>query len=374
MHPMIYGEWGRRDYVAALGAVVLGRANVGRSVDSIVAHFRDSYPNATIFPVNRARSAIWFALKASSQNRPGKSEVIYPAYICDSVIEAIVKAGLSPVPVDIEPDLNVSVDCLERAISERTHAVIAVHAYGCPCEIEKIEALCRNKGIFLIDDAANLIGVRASRRRAFGGFGDAGIISFATSKTLVTGCYEAGGLVVWNNPDLAGAAQVQWEELPDPSYKLNNLLAYLKDYQFESIFSLATYYWREILQRAFGKKWAPPYFPPTRMPNISAAIALTQLETCTARIEGRVRVGGLFHRHLAGIPGVRFPQFKPGRYLTRIMVVLPDGTDREDLRAALLRLGVATRRGYALDFSHGGTFPFATAVAPRLSNFRAIHG
>ena len=40
MHPMIYGEWGRRDYVAALGAVVLGRANVGRSVDSIVAFSR----------------------------------------------------------------------------------------------------------------------------------------------------------------------------------------------------------------------------------------------------------------------------------------------------------------------------------------------
>ena len=127
-----------------------------------------------------------------------------------------MKAGLSPVPVDIEPDLNVSVDCLERASSERTHAVIAVHAYGCPCEIEKIEALCRNKGI---PDrrCGQFDGVGAGRRRAFGGFGDAGIISFATSKTLVTGCYEAGGLVVWNNPDLAGAAQVQWKELPEPS-------------------------------------------------------------------------------------------------------------------------------------------------------------
>jgi dTDP-4-amino-4,6-dideoxygalactose transaminase len=319
-------------------------------------------PESSLFPVNRGRVALTLALRALARLEPRRREVVYPAYVCAAVIEAIVQAGLVPVPADVGGDLNLGLNDAEAVASADTLAIIAVHTYGCPAPIVRLEEFCRHRGIFLIDDAANIAGIRHGGR-VLGAFGDAGIMSFTASKSIVAGGFNAGGLLLVNNPDLVDAMRREWEALTEARYRLGDFLLYLRDLRFEPYTQRAVYYYAALRRRVLGD--APRHrCPPTLMPNVSAAVALRQLESLHHRIAGRIRVAELYSRHLAGLPGVRFPQYAPDRYLTRIMVQLPERSD--DMRITLSRAGVDTGRPYSLDHRFGSVFPKIARIAPLL--------
>jgi dTDP-4-amino-4,6-dideoxygalactose transaminase len=366
VHRIVYAEWGAAEYRAALGCLLRGRASIGDAAAELTSRLEALYPGSTVMLVNRGRFALRLALQAFSRLRPGKTEVVYPAYICASVIDAIVGAELVPVPADIGPDLNMGVAQAERAIGPRTLAVIAVHLYGSPAPIAELEQLTRSRGIFLVDDAAAVAGVAADNGRMLGGCGDAGVLSFTGSKSIVAGGFNAGGVLLVNDPDLAPAMRRQWEQLPGARYSLADFLRFLRDQQFEPYTEKAAYYWIEALRRLRLNSERPRGVAATRMPNLSASVALQQLASLPQRIAGRIRVAESFARHLRDVPAVALPQYRPGRYLTRIIVRLPDGADRAPLRRALAQRGVATRRGYSLDLRYGSDFPLTLELAPRL--------
>jgi dTDP-4-amino-4,6-dideoxygalactose transaminase len=366
MQRIVYAEWGWPEYREVLGCQLRGRQNKGDELGEMIGKFEEFYPQSTLLPVNRGRVALKLALRVFAKLEPHKTEVVYPAYVCSSVIEMIEEAGLVPVPADIGEDLNLGVTDVERAVTKKTLAVVVVHMYGCPAPVTPLEQFCREQQIFLIDDAATLVGILGPRGRVLGGFGDAGLISFTASKSIVAGGFNAGGLLVVNNPDLVAAMQREWAGLPEPRFSIGDFLTFLRDQQLEPYAQSATYYYSAIHRRLFRESGGGRACPPRRMANVNAVVIIRQLQSLDERIAGRTRVAESFGHRIAAIPGVSFPQYHPGRYLTRVVLLLPEGVEISSSRAALSRRGIGTRCGYELDFRYGSSFRKAKQIAPRL--------
>ena len=130
---------------------------------------------------------------------PG-DEVITTPFTFYATAEAIAQAGATPVFVDILPDTyNLDPAGLEAAITPRTKAIVPVHLFGQPADMDEILAIARSHGVWVIEDAAQAHAA-AYRGRQCGGIGDIACFSFFPSKNL--GAYGDGGMVTSNNPDL----------------------------------------------------------------------------------------------------------------------------------------------------------------------------
>jgi dTDP-4-amino-4,6-dideoxygalactose transaminase len=366
MQRLVCAEWGWAEYRDAAACLAGGRQNSGGAVAALLDAFASLYPGSVPLPVNRGRVALTLALRAFARLKPGKTEVVYPAYICASVIAAIEAAGLVPVPADIGPDLNMGVAQAARAVGENTLAIVAVHIYGCPAPVAEFQEFCRARRLFLIDDAACLVGVEGESGRMLGAFGDAGVVSFTASKSIVAGGFNAGGLLLVNNPELEPALRREWAALPAPRFRLSDFLLFLRDQQLETYSRAVCYYWSAARRRLSRRYDGRHDCPPSRIANISALLATTQLGSLDRRVAGRIRIAEEFHRALAAVPEIGFPQYRAGRYLTRIVLQLPPGAGLGRVRAGLRRQGIETRRGYGLDLRHGKAFPRALALAPQL--------
>ncbi|CAN5633671.1 DegT/DnrJ/EryC1/StrS family aminotransferase [soil metagenome] len=135
---------------------------------------------------------------------PG-DEVIVPAFTFFATAEPLALLGATPVVVDIEPDtFNVSVDAVEAALTESTRAIVPVHLFGQPAQMDAISGLAVDRDCFVIEDTAQAIGARFQGTPA-GLLGHVGTLSFYPSKNL--GAYGDGGAVVTRSADLA--AQVK---------------------------------------------------------------------------------------------------------------------------------------------------------------------
>ena len=141
--------------------------------------------------VANGTDALVLALKALGM-KPG-DEILVPAFTFFATAEAVVWAGGVPVIVDVEPGtLNIDVLDAERRMTDRVVGVIGVHLFGMPCDLENLLALCRQAGIWLLEDAAQAHGARYRGRRV-GTFGRLATWSFYPSKNL--GCFGDGGAV-----------------------------------------------------------------------------------------------------------------------------------------------------------------------------------
>lgn len=142
-------------------------------------------------------SAIHLALAALGVG-PG-DEVIVPDVTWIATAAPIAYVGASPVFVDIDAATwCLSLESVERSITPRTRAVIAVDLYGHMPDLPALRAMLEPRGIALVEDAAEAFGSEYQGRRA-GSFGDVGVFSFHGSKTITTG---EGGMLVTNRPDL----------------------------------------------------------------------------------------------------------------------------------------------------------------------------
>jgi dTDP-4-amino-4,6-dideoxygalactose transaminase len=132
--------------------------------------------------------------------RPG-DEVITPAFSFVASATTIVMAGARPVFVDIEPDtFALDPALLERALTPRTRAIVAVHLYGHPAPIDRIAEVARRHGVALVEDAAQAIGAIWDGR-PIGGWGDAACLSFYPTKNL--GACGDAGLLLTGRDDVA---------------------------------------------------------------------------------------------------------------------------------------------------------------------------
>jgi len=169
-------------------------------------------------------------------------EVIVPDLTWVATANAVRYTGATPVFADVQPiSWCLDPSSLESKITEKTRAVIPVHLYGHPAEMDKIVAIARRHNLYVIEDAAPAIGAEVNGKRT-GTFGDFAAFSFQGAKLLVTG---EGGMLVTNNKDLYHRAHTIWDQGRRPGtfwieeigykYKMANLLAALGLGQLERV-------------------------------------------------------------------------------------------------------------------------------------------
>jgi perosamine synthetase len=131
---------------------------------------------------------------------PKNAEVVLPSICCYAVPFAVTFSGLKPVFCDVNAwDYNIDLDSVRALTTHRTRAIIMVHLFGQPADAETICEWAKDRGIYVIDDAAQSFG-GSYRDRKLGTFGDVGITSFGIEKIIDVG---GGGAIFTNNPELA---------------------------------------------------------------------------------------------------------------------------------------------------------------------------
>src|SRR5438309_2919739 len=149
--------------------------------------------------VNSGTAAVQLALMASSIGP--SNEVIVPTNSFFATAEAVSNAGARPVFVDADPvAYTIDVSKIESAITSRTRAIIPVHLYGQPADLDPIFEIAKRHDLLVIDDAAQAHGAEYKGRRV-GPLGHAGCFSFYPGKNL--GAYGEAGAVVTNDEELA---------------------------------------------------------------------------------------------------------------------------------------------------------------------------
>lgn len=200
---------------------------------------------------------------------PG-DEVIMPAFTIISCIGQIVRAGAIPVLVDSDPcTWNMNVREIESRVTPRTKAIMVVHTYGLPVDMDPVLDVARRHGLKLIEDAAEMHG-QTYKGRACGSFGDASTFSFYPNKHVTTG---EGGMVLVDDAALA-----------EDCRSLRNLC-----FQPQKRFVHERLGWN------------------LRMTNLQAALGLAQLERLDEFVSRKRRMGERYNAELASLPGVQLP-------------------------------------------------------------------
>ena len=137
--------------------------------------------------------------------KPG-DEVITADFTFAATVEVIALLGLTPVLVDVDPNnFNIDIECIKKAITPKTRAIVPVHLFGQCANMEAILKIAKDNNLFVIEDNAQAIGASYSfsdgSKAKAGTLGDVASTSFFPSKNL--GCYGDGGAIFTNNDDLA---------------------------------------------------------------------------------------------------------------------------------------------------------------------------
>lgn len=176
------------------GQFVLGRA---------VANFEESFANSSGAPfgiaVNSGTSALHLALLAAGIG-PGDEVITVPCTFV-ATVAAVHYSGARPVFVDVDPvTYTMDPSRIEEAITPRTKAILPVHLYGNPADMDPILEIARRNNLLVIEDAAQAHGAEYRGKRC-GSIGELGCFSFYPGKNL--GAYGEGGLVTTSNPEFA---------------------------------------------------------------------------------------------------------------------------------------------------------------------------
>lgn len=249
-------------------------------------------------------------LLAATLNLGPGDEVIMPSLTFVATANAIRYTGATPVFVDSERDTwNLDPSQVEAAITPRTKAIIAVHLYGHPADMDPLQEIARRHNVWLLEDAAEAHGA-LYKGRPVGSLSDAAIFSFYGNKIITTG---EGGIIVTDNQ--------AWAER---AFFLENQGRYADN----------PYYHPEV---AFNY----------RMTNIQGAIGLAQLERIEELLAIRGRNAAHYNRRLAHLPGLTLPPCQPWAtnvyWMYSVVVADEFGLSRDELRAKLRQVGIDTR-------------------------------
>ena len=147
---------------------------------------------------------------AKERNEPRRDLVVVPSYTCYSVAASVLKAGLRLLICDInEKTLSYDQEQLESIDYQHVLAIVSSNLYGLPNNLPKLEALARNNGVYLIDDAAQSLGATVEGRPV-GSFGDAGILSLDKGKVITS---INGGIIVTSNPSIARRINAEYQRI-----------------------------------------------------------------------------------------------------------------------------------------------------------------
>lgn len=241
-----------------------------------------AYMNVTyVLSTNSGSNALYAAFVAL--NLELGSEVIVQNVTFHASVSPAMHCGLTPVIVDVDPCTgNVSVDAIERAITDKTKVLVVTHTWGHPAEMDEIVKLCKNHNIKLIEDCSHSFGGTYKGRKV-GTFGDISVVSLQASKMLTAG---EGGLLMTNN---------------DEYYQRASLVGHYRGRSEEEITD-------EKLKK-YGNTGMGFKF---RMHPLAAVIAYNEFLTFDDKIESRAKLLGKLSKALAEVKGIRPPYIKAG--------------------------------------------------------------
>ena len=196
-------DWRIRDLVYSLMAFPF---SVKKKAEAAI---RDMYDIDHILLTNLGRTSLIAGLKAADLAGHG---VLIPTLVCPTVIQSVLKAGCRPVLADVEDNLHVSAKTLEAAYTQDVKAVLMPHLYGLHCPVEEIKAWAEHRKLFLIDDAAQAVGLQY-QGRYLGTFGNMGILSFGPFKSIGI---SRGGVLMSHDAGLIERAK-KFPFDPEPS-------------------------------------------------------------------------------------------------------------------------------------------------------------
>lgn len=262
--------------------------------------------------VSNGTTALQLALLALDIG-PG-DEVIVPGFTFVAPGNMVLAVGARPVFVEIDPEIwCVDPAAVERAVTPRTKAIIAVHIYGNVCDMDALGAIARRRGLFLVEDAAEAAFSRYKGRLA-GTMGDIGCFSFQATKTITTG---EGGFVLAKRKEHGDRMRLIANHGMRPGKR----------------------YWHDAVGHNF------------RLTNMQAAVGCAQLERLDGFVKDRARMARLYRKHLAGIGGAAMQTMRPevAPVVWAIAVRLdparfPGG--RDEVMRNLAGHGIETRPGF----------------------------
>lgn len=258
----------KTDIDAAIAVVIRDCAFIGGRYAKVFEDEFSAYQRARFcVGVGNGTDALEIVLEALGL--PTGSEVIVPANSFIATSEAVTRAGHRVVFCDCEPgSYTLSVSDAERRINQATKAIIPVHLYGRPCQMDDIMALARRHELRVIEDCAQAHGAEFNGQR-IGTFGDAGTFSFYPGKNL--GAYGDAGAIVTNNEVLATRCRMIANHGRIGKY----------NHEFE------------------GRN--------SRLDGLQAAILSVKLCHLDTWLSRRIAVAGMYHSCLAGCTGIELP-------------------------------------------------------------------
>ena len=205
---------------------------------------------------------------------------------------------------------NMNVKEIESKINSKTKAILVVHIYGLPVDMEPVIQLAKKHNLKLIEDAAEVIGQNCNGKKC-GSFGDISIFSFYPNKHITTG---EGGMILCNNEELAEKCR------------------YYRNLCFEP--------GRRFVHKEIGWNY--------RITNMQAALGLAQLEQIDTFIKRKREIGRIYNELLTGIPGIQLPcpstEYAENIYWVYGLVVKPGSTKNiDEITSKLSEAKIGTR-------------------------------
>lgn len=237
-------------------------------------------------------------------------EVIVPSFSMVATSNSVIYAGAKPVFVDSElRTWNIDPEKIEEKITTRTKAIIVVHTYGHPCDMERIMRIARKNNLYVIEDAAEAHGA-IYKGKKIGSLGDVAAFSFYSNKILTAG---EGGMVITNNKEAAEKAKAKRNHCFSKTRFIHDDLGY--NY---------------------------------RITNIQAAIGLAQLEKADEYVNARIMNAQKYNSLLKNADGITLPPYsKDVKNVYWMYGILIDkekyGMTAKELMAALGKEGIDTR-------------------------------
>jgi perosamine synthetase len=241
-------------------------------------------------------------------------EVILPSFAFAGIANAVLQVGAAPVLAEIDPQtLNLDPAAVELAITPRTRAILAVHTFGVPAQMDALVDIARRHNLVLLEDACEAIGAKFGARRA-GSFGELAILGFYPNKQMTTG---EGGAVLARDAGHAARLRRLRNQGREPG----------KD-------------WLDQAEAGYNY----------RLPEMACALGRVQLRRIEEMLALRKQAAARYDALLADVPGLERPQLVLSRreiswfvYVVR----LPQGVDRDSVHKQLARQGIATGRYFA---------------------------
>jgi perosamine synthetase len=234
-------------------------------------------------------------------------EIIVPTLTYIASVNSITYTGATPVFVDsLEATWQMDPEDVRRKITTKTRAIMVVHLYGHPCDMDLIKSIAKEYGLFIIEDCAEAFG-SLYKGKHVGCFGDIATYSFFGNKTITSG---EGGMLVTNDETLFDRAV---------HFKGQGLAKHRE-------------YWHDVVGYNY------------RMTNICAAIALAQLEQADIFIAKKRQIADWYKEGVQGLPVVVHGETSDVRHSYWMVSILVERAEQRDpLREALTSAGIETR-------------------------------